>query len=139
MSESLSLAFHAMVYIAREPDKFFHVKDIAKGIHGSVHHLARVVIQLSRAGLIETRRGPKGGIKLKKPPEKITLIDVHESIEGKVIKRACIIGRTTCRNKTCIFGDLYNSVRQDVKHYLSKTDLASLAKECDFDDKNEEL
>ena len=83
MSESLSLAFHSMVYIACDPERYFHVKDVAENINGSVHHLARIVIQLSKSGLIKTRRGPKGGVRLDRSPTKISLMDIYQSVEGK--------------------------------------------------------
>ena len=40
-------------------------------------------LKLVVAGLISSEAGKKGGVSLKMPPEKITLLDIFEAIEGK--------------------------------------------------------
>src|SRR5947209_362521 len=42
---------------------------------------AMILRRLSRAGLIETREGVNGGVRLAIPPEKVTLLDVFKAIE----------------------------------------------------------
>ena len=46
-------------------------------------YLKKIIRQLVVAGLISSEAGKKGGVSLKMPPEKITLLDIFEAIEGK--------------------------------------------------------
>ncbi|MFF0308791.1 RrF2 family transcriptional regulator [Streptosporangium sp. NPDC004379] len=45
--------------------------------------LDNILLQLRRAGLIHSQRGPDGGYWLARPPEEITLADVIMVIEGR--------------------------------------------------------
>ena len=45
--------------------------------------LARLLRSLSRAGIIETREGAHGGIRLAVPPDEVTLLDVVEAVEQR--------------------------------------------------------
>jgi Rrf2 family protein len=43
--------------------------------------LARLLRSLNRAGIIETREGAHGGIRLAVPPDRVTLLNVVEAVE----------------------------------------------------------
>lgn len=43
--------------------------------------LARLLRALNRAGIIETREGARGGVRLAVPPEQVTLLDIVDAIE----------------------------------------------------------
>ncbi|MDJ0497787.1 MAG: Rrf2 family transcriptional regulator [Acidimicrobiia bacterium] len=45
--------------------------------------LARLLRSLNRAGIIETREGAHGGIRLAVSPDRVTLLDVVEAVEQK--------------------------------------------------------
>lgn len=47
----------------------------------------RIVGDLHRAGLVETRRGPGGGVVLARPPETVTLREAYEAVtaEGELL------------------------------------------------------
>lgn len=44
--------------------------------------LEHILLDLKRAGLIRARRGAKGGYRLAKPPEEISVADVIRAVEG---------------------------------------------------------
>jgi Rrf2 family protein len=46
------------------------------------HYLAKQMQKLSVAGVVETRRGPKGGYALARKPAEITLLQMVEAIDG---------------------------------------------------------
>lgn len=43
--------------------------------------LARLIRELNRAGIVETREGARGGVRLAVPPYQVTLLDVVEAIQ----------------------------------------------------------
>ena len=51
--------------------------------------LAKIISQLSVAGIIHTSRGAHGGVSLAKKPKEITVLDVIEAIDGPVMLNEC--------------------------------------------------
>ncbi|HEX7973499.1 MAG TPA: Rrf2 family transcriptional regulator [Anaerolineales bacterium] len=62
--------------------------------------LAKIVSQLSVAGLLQTSRGARGGVSLARGPEQITLLEVVEAIDGPILLNECVSG-----SGACVFGD----------------------------------
>ena len=71
------LAFHASEEAAQ-------VKDICERQHIPPRFLEQVFQDLRRAGLVRSKRGPRGGYQLACPPEEIRLGDVIRAIDGPV-------------------------------------------------------
>lgn len=56
-------------------------RDIARRQNISIKYLEKLIRELRRAGLIESRRGPQGGHKLAKSPSEITVGDIVRIME----------------------------------------------------------
>jgi Rrf2 family protein len=52
--------------------------------------LAKIISQLSIAGLLHTSRGARGGVTLARPAKEITLLDVIEAIDGPIMLNECV-------------------------------------------------
>src|SRR5512139_4256605 len=52
--------------------------------------LAKIISQLSIAGLLHTSRGARGGVTLARSPKEITLLDVIEAIDGPIMLNECV-------------------------------------------------
>ncbi|MHB0879015.1 MAG: RrF2 family transcriptional regulator [Anaerolineae bacterium] len=126
MSDAVSLAIHTMAYLAQQPERHATAHDIARAYGVSEHHLAKVHQRLTRAHLLESVRGPHGGVRLTMPAEEITLLRVYETIEGPIECSPCALGRPACGRKKCVFGDLVRGVQRQVTDYLANTTLAQL-------------
>lgn len=126
ISDAASLALHAMVYLASHEDRPVSTGEIAEVFDISRAHLSKVMQWLSRDGLVDSIRGPKGGFVLGEDPEKITLLDVYESIEGPLEQTECLLETPVCGG-CCILGDLLESVNDQVARRLGGTKLSDLA------------
>ena len=62
--------------------------------------LAKIVSQLSVAGLLQTSRGARGGVSLARSPEEISLLEVVEAIDGPIYLNECV-----AHSGVCVFGD----------------------------------
>lgn len=129
ISDAASLALHTMVYLAGEADGPTSAHSIATALCVSENHLAKVCQRLTRLGLVSAVRGPKGGLRLARSAEKITLIEVYEAIDGPLKPGNCLLGGRPCGRRTCILGDLMDMVNREVVRHLSETTLADLTKE----------
>jgi len=71
-------------------------KDIAEEQRIPPSFLAKIISQLSIAGLIQTSRGARGGVSLAKAPEEISILEVVEAIDGPMLLNECTGNPNTC-------------------------------------------
>ena len=126
ISEAASMALHAMVLMAADPDTRLSTREIAALLKGSEAHMSKVLQRLSKAGLVRSVRGPRGGFILGANSAEITLLDVYEVIEGPLVLKSCVLGAPICSGKTCIFGDLLKKTNKEIWDYLSGTRIVDL-------------
>ena len=126
-SDAASLAFHAMAYLARTPQDHQTVGHVAGLLQCSEAHLSKVMQRLQRAGLVRSTRGPKGGYRLERPAEDITLLNVFEIVEGPLNGATCLLETPVCQTDACILGDLLIRLNRQIDEYLSQTTLSQLA------------
>jgi Rrf2 family protein len=127
ISEATSLALHSMAFLAAKPEQATTTKEIAARFNVSEAHLSKVLQRLTKAGFVESTRGPKGGFALSRPADEISLLDVYEFMEGPLTSRKCLLGTPVCRGNECILGGLLETVDRQLRDYLSKAKLSELA------------
>jgi Rrf2 family protein len=94
-------AVRAVVYLAQlGPERKAATSQIAQEKQIPPSFLAKIVSQLSVAGLLQTSRGARGGVSLAKSPDQISLLDVVEAIDGPILLNECVSD-----SSTCVFGD----------------------------------
>lgn len=128
LSEASSLALHAAVLLATAENGKKSVKDMASSLNASEAHLAKVVQQLAKAGLVTTTRGPKGGVALARPKDEISFLDIYEAIEGKLTPAKCIMHtKVPCPFTFCIYGDFLEDISRKIKEKFENTKLSDCA------------
>jgi len=132
ISDATALALHSMVHLAIDPEEQSTTGEIAEVFDASKHHLAKVHQRLTKGGLIESFRGPSGGVGLAKRPEEITLLDIYEVMEGSMTCHPCLFGKEECPRAECVLGALLPGLARQVRDYFSETTLAQLAKESNW-------
>lgn len=75
-------AVRAAVELAASADAPVSAERIAEAQAIPVNFLENILLDLRRAGIVESRRGAAGGHLLAKPAEEITLADVVRAVEG---------------------------------------------------------
>ncbi len=123
ISEAASLALHTMVFLAGDPATLYSAGRIARTLCVSEAHLAKVLQNLSKVGLLVSARGPKGGFRLARGPEKITLLEVFEAIDGPFEPEECLMHDQSCGQMGCLFGDLLGDINRQVREYLGDRNL----------------
>jgi len=74
------IAFHGQ----DQPGVAAQAKDIARREDIPLRYLEQIFQDLKRAGLVESKRGPRGGYYLKKTPEEISLAEVVQALQGSI-------------------------------------------------------
>lgn len=127
ITEASSLAMHTMVLLASHPERSFTTREVAEAFKVSEAHLAKVMQRLARASLVRSERGPKGGFSLARPGDRITLLEVYETIEGVLPKQTCLFSTRACKSEHCILGDVLNDFNRQFRKHLTENRLADLA------------
>ena len=83
ISRSTGYALLAVGYIAKNQKEQGIVlsQRIAKAYKIPLEYLLKILQQLVRANVLRTKRGPRGGFTLAKPPKKITMLQIVEAVE----------------------------------------------------------
>ena len=108
---------------------YYSTRTISEEFDFSIHHVAKIVQKLARAGLLDTSRGGQGGIRLKKPPEEISIYDVYAAIEGKQDNECygeCMLRVKGCNGHDCLLGKWLKKSYDDTVRLLKNTSLPTL-------------
>ena len=70
------LALYSMLEVASDAQRTVSAADIAQKYDVSAHHLAKVLAELARAGLVDSVRGVGGGYRFVGNARRLTLLDI---------------------------------------------------------------
>jgi len=93
-----------------------------------VKFLEQLVSAMRKAGILDSRRGAKGGFFLARPPEEITVFAAVEALEGSLSPTACVgEGTPDCARATqCAAQDVWNRAKVALRGALEEITLADL-------------
>ena len=125
-------AIRGIVYLAGMPaDKVCLLSDIAAAVDVPPTFLAKIFQQFSKIGLVKSFRGTGGGFMLVRPPEKITLLEVVEAVEGQIVPNRCVGDPSVCdRSTNCNVHPVWRRVQEEVRRALSGVTLKELSAEA---------
>ena len=81
LQKATQFGLYAVLELARDPQSQKSAVDIAKKYGISSNHLAKVLRDLGRAGLVESVRGAGGGYRFSGNSKRVTLMDVISIFE----------------------------------------------------------
>jgi Rrf2 family nitric oxide-sensitive transcriptional repressor len=82
-------SLRVLMYLAMHPDRRPTIAEIAARYGVSKAHLMKVVYQLGLNGYVETQRGKGGGLRLARPPGRITIGEIVRQTEPDMAIVAC--------------------------------------------------
>jgi Rrf2 family protein len=123
LTEAASIALHGMIIVAKNDNKanVIQISDLTKS---SKHHVAKIFQRLVKDGLLDSHRGPSGGFSLKKSPSEITLLEIYESIEGRIEVTSCPHDKHICPFEKCIMDNVTKKMTSDFKDHLKNNTIA---------------
>ncbi len=101
-------------------------------------YLEQIIPLLRKAGIVVSVRGVKGGYRLARPPDKISVGDVLRALEGERFSIPCPLGSTNCavtsggcccpQGRECSTWELWNKTQSLLFSLLDGVTIADLAK-----------
>ena len=89
--------------------------------------LAKIISQLSIAGLLHTSRGARGGVTLAREPKDISLLEVVEAIDGPIQLNECVGDDSLCAfDDDCPLRPVWCEAQEELIKRLKGTNFAQL-------------
>jgi Rrf2 family protein len=130
LSKSCNYALRASLYIASHDDSnFIPISRISDDLNISFHFLTKILQTLSDAGIMNSLKGPNGGVKLANSPQDISLFGIITAVDGYDVFDKCLLGLDDCHDsKPCPLHDQWAGVRNNLKQIFQSNTLESLSK-----------
>lgn len=80
----------AICYMANNSNELFSVKEIASNLNISSEFLSKIMQNLAKSGIVESHQGIKGGYKLLKNPNELTIMEIIKSFNEKISIVECL-------------------------------------------------
>jgi FeS assembly SUF system regulator len=90
--------------------------------------VSKLCKELSKAGLVVSHRGRKGGYGLARPADRISVVQVVEALEGPIALTECSHATQTCElEATCLAKASWDPVSRAIHGALSSLPLSAIA------------
>ena len=130
LSKSCVYGLRASLYLASRTDgEFVPIKKMSDKLEISFHFLTKILQRLTAEGIMESFKGPNGGIRLNKNGKDVYLMDIVLAIDGSQLLTECALGLPGCGTKNpCPLHDKWAKTRDSIRAMLEETSLTELVK-----------
>lgn len=120
-------AVRAVLHLARNGETRTATSVIAEEQKIPPSFLAKIISQLSIAGLLHTSRGARGGVTLARDPKEITLLEVIEAIDGPIQLNECVGETGVCTfDANCPLRPVWCEAQEELVGRLKGTNFADM-------------
>jgi len=127
ISRSTGYGLLAVGYLAQHKDEGIILsQDISQKYNIPLEYLLKILQQLVRANILRSKRGPRGGFILARPPKKVTLLEVMEAVEGPMIGQLGldeVAPREAFANRA---EEVYGKTTEQIRTLFAKVKLSDL-------------
>jgi len=114
----------------RSPGQVAMIDEVSRSERIPKSFLAKIFQDLARAGLVRSLRGAGGGFALLKDPAQISVLEIIEAIEGKIVFQRCKQLKPDCEHAGgCALCGLFEQAQDGVKDVLLRTTLIDLVRQ----------
>lgn len=134
LSNSSKYAIKAVFFLAvnSSEDNRVMVKDLATPINVPQAYLAKLLQELSKADIISSKKGPKGGFYLSEENKNHTLMDIVDVIDGVDKFNTCLLNLEKCNaKKPCPLHNLAAPSRSKFIGSLNKKTIKDFSKQIE--------
>ena len=90
MTKQADYGIVLLTQMARQPERRFAASDLASETHLPPPTVSKILKLLARDGLLVSQRGVKGGYRLARDPQAITIAEMIVALDGPIAFTECI-------------------------------------------------
>lgn len=130
ITRAADYALRGMTYLARqEPGKLSMIREISIEEGVPEKFMRKLFHILHTKGFIDSTRGRYGGVRLHADPEKVTMFDIVEAIDGPLTLNLCLEEPNLCdRIDLCPMYDIWSEAQASVDKVLKRHTLKDIVK-----------
>jgi len=118
-----------MSHMARRPAGLHSAGEIALALGVAAPTVSKVLKRLTRAELLQSVRGAQGGYRLARAPERISVADVIDALEGPIGITECSAIVGLCAQEAfCPVRGHWQWLNRIVRHSLDRVTLAEMSR-----------
>ena len=110
---------------ADDPDTVHNARELAESAHLPLPVVSKILKVLAREGFLESHRGVKGGYSLARPPERVSVVEVIDALEGPIALTECGVGSCE-REASCVVRAPWQRINRVVRKSLADVRLSDL-------------
>jgi Rrf2 family protein len=127
ISRDSDYAIRALCFIAKRKKNKISVTELVKELKIPKAFLRKILQIMDKKGLLKSYKGRGGGFVLAVSAAKLSLLDVIETFQGKLILNQCTFKKKPCTNiKTCKVKKKIDSIQSFVVSQLKSVKISSL-------------
>lgn len=126
-SQTTEYALRAVAHLATQPDRVGTIPAIAESTSVGAPYLRKVLNLLNQADIVSTRRGAGGGVRLDRPLDELTILDIVNAVDPIVRVQQCPLGLPEHMQLCPLHSELDEAITQVVS-VLSRHTVADLLK-----------
>jgi Rrf2 family protein len=127
LSNTTGHAIRALACLAGCENLPASIKDVAECADVPPAYLAKIVKRLNNSGIIESKRGNKGGIWLARPAKLISLLEISVALDGEDFLGSCLLGNEYCNDKrACPTHKFWVKNKEVIRRELDRTKLSDV-------------
>ena len=124
-------ALRALSHLAdsyyRENNRSLSIKEISERENISNRYLENIFIKLKKTGILGSTKGEKGGFKLARSPESVTIYDILSSVENEVAPSRCVVKANVCsRSGKCGIRKVWIRLDAHINDFLKSVTLKEI-------------
>jgi Rrf2 family transcriptional regulator, iron-sulfur cluster assembly transcription factor len=128
LSKACTYGVLASLYVAKESKNngYVSIREMSDELNISFHFLTKILQKLTAAGILQSHKGPKGGVVLARDAGNITILDIVIAIDGQKVFTECVLGLPGCgAQRPCPMHNHWVTVREDLRGMFSSKTLAN--------------
>ena len=133
LSNTCKYALRAVIYLSANAGDTtkIGIKKIGEDLDIPTPFLGKILQVLARNKILSSTKGPHGGFGIGKDPDKISVMEIVNIIDGADSFNICVIGLKQCKEQgvPCILHDKYAHLREEMKSSFEKQSIGDLVKD----------
>lgn len=126
-NKTTEYAFRVFALMATNKTKLYRADELFNFLKIPRSYLRKLLTELSKTGLMESIQGNKGGYRLSRDTNEISLMDIVRATESQDDNKQCFFGLSECKfGKKCKMHDNWISIIERIEHLLITTTLSDL-------------
>lgn len=126
LSRTAEYALRAVVCLADPQSEARTTREIARQAQVPPDYLSKVLKQLSRAGIVRSQRGRRGGVALGRPASALTILQIVQAVDPEQPVESCPLDRADHNAGLCPLHQQIENARKMIEKVYAECTIEAL-------------